>query len=83
MPPCQGNWMAIGHAVVYYVLAASVFNAGITSICRHCICVYSLGVIFRYNYVVLYRVIYCVLSIPSYCYCVLVFMVDSSILAYP
>ena len=31
---CPGNWMAIGHAVVYYARAAHAFNAGIKW--QHC-----------------------------------------------
>ena len=34
MHPYPGNWVAIGHAVVYYALAARKFSAGIK--CRHC-----------------------------------------------
>ena len=31
---CQGNWLAIGHTVVYYARAAHTFSARIK--CRHC-----------------------------------------------
>ena len=34
MHPCPGNWMTIGHAVVYFAQAAHSFSAGIK--CRHC-----------------------------------------------
>ena len=34
--PCQVNWVAIGHAVVYYAQTAHAFSAGIK--CRHCTC---------------------------------------------
>ena len=33
--PCQGNWVATGHTVVYFARAAQAFSAGIK--CRHCI----------------------------------------------
>ena len=36
MHPYPGNWVAIGHAVVYYAWAAREFSAGIK--CRHCRC---------------------------------------------
>ena len=32
--PCQGNWVAIGHTVVYYAGAVHAFSAIIE--CRHC-----------------------------------------------
>ena len=32
--PCQGNWVAIGHTVVYHARAAHAFSAGIK--CRNC-----------------------------------------------
>ena len=32
--PCQGNWVAIGHTVVYYGQAANALRSGIK--CRHC-----------------------------------------------
>ena len=35
MHPCPGNWVAIGHAVVYHDRAAHAFSSGIK--CRHCI----------------------------------------------
>ena len=34
MPPCPGNWVAIGRAVVYYARAAQALSAGIKW--RHC-----------------------------------------------
>ena len=34
MHPYPGNWVAIGHAVVYYAWAAREISAGIK--CRHC-----------------------------------------------
>ena len=34
MHPCPGNWVAIGHAVVYYAQAAHTFSAGIE--CLYC-----------------------------------------------
>ena len=34
MHPCPGNWVAIGHAVVYFAQADHAFSAGIK--CRHC-----------------------------------------------
>ena len=34
MHPCPGNWVAIGHAVVYFARAANTLSAGIK--CRHC-----------------------------------------------
>ena len=34
MHPYSGNWVSMGHAVVYYVRAAHAFSAGIK--CRHC-----------------------------------------------
>ena len=34
MYPCPGNWVAIGHAVVYYARVAQAFSAGIKF--RHC-----------------------------------------------
>ena len=33
MHPCQGNWVAIGRAVIYYAWAAQALRAGIK--CRH------------------------------------------------
>ena len=46
MHQCPGNWVAIGHAVVYYARAAHAFSAGIKylycrtdscNICLQCI----------------------------------------------
>ena len=34
MHSCLGNWVAIGHAVVYFAQTALAFSAGIK--CRHC-----------------------------------------------
>ena len=34
MHPCPGNWVAIGHAVVFFPRAAHALSAGIK--CRHC-----------------------------------------------
>ena len=34
MHPYPGNWLGIGHMVVYYAWAAREFSAGIK--CRHC-----------------------------------------------
>ena len=34
MHPCLGNWVVIGHAVVYFSQAPPAFSAGIK--CRHC-----------------------------------------------
>ena len=34
MPPCPGNWMSIGRAVVYYARAAHAVCVGIK--CWHC-----------------------------------------------
>ena len=37
--PCPGNWVAIGHAVVYYALADQAFSAGIRLL--HCTYIYA------------------------------------------
>ena len=34
MHPCPGNWVAIGRAVMYYVMDAQIMCTGIK--CRHC-----------------------------------------------
>ena len=37
---CQGNWVAIGHTIVYYARDAHAFGAGIKY--RHCTYVFAL-----------------------------------------
>ena len=39
MHPCPGNWVAIGHVVVYFARSAHAFSAGIK--CQHCMCRHS------------------------------------------
>ena len=34
MHPCSGNWVAIGHMIVYFARAGHTFSVGIR--CRHC-----------------------------------------------
>ena len=48
MHPCPGNWVGIGHAVMYYVRSARAFSAGIK--CRHCTYIHT------YIYIYIYMV---------------------------